>query len=171
MSKDPYKRLLSSVIAEVTAEFESMQGDLPADSPIERLFITALCSACSFLPTSQRLFIVAEDGEAVERIKVMGKSFVIVEAQKQIENWRVDYLIHAYDNGWPNRSEGWMRLIVECDGHDFHERTKAQAARDRSRDRRAQDLGIPMYRFTGGEIWNDPLGCAQQVMGWIARGS
>lgn len=49
-------------------------------------------------------------------------------------------------------------LAVECDGHEFHERTKQQAQRDKSRDRFLQSRGIPVFRFTGSEIFaNAPL--------------
>jgi hypothetical protein len=30
------------------------------------------------------------------------------------------------------------QIIVECDGHDFHERTKQQASRDKAHGRRNQ---------------------------------
>lgn len=39
--------------------------------------------------------------------------------------------------------------VIECDGHEFHERTKRQAARDRSRDRAIQAFGYRIFRFTG----------------------
>ncbi len=43
-------------------------------------------------------------------------------------------------------------LAIECDGHEWHERTKEQAARDRHKDRRRLARGIPTLRFTGSEI-------------------
>ena len=58
-------------------------------------------------------------------------------------------------------------LLIECDGHDFHERTKEQAARDRSKDRYAQHNGYPILRFTGSEIHRDAGDCASQVLGFI----
>lgn len=66
--------------------------------------------------------------------------------------------------------EGWRRLIVECDGHEFHERTKEQAAKDRSRDRASTLAGMEVFRFTGSELWRDPYGCAGQVIEWAERG-
>jgi len=54
-------------------------------------------------------------------------------------------------------------IAVECDGHDFHERTKEQAKADRSRDRAVQAAGLKILRFTGSEIHNDPFGCAAEV--------
>lgn len=54
-------------------------------------------------------------------------------------------------------------IALECDGHDFHERTKEQAKRDRKRDRDLQAQGFRVLRFTGSEIFRDALGCAGSV--------
>lgn len=60
-------------------------------------------------------------------------------------------------------------MIIECDGHDFHERTKRQAARDRRRDRAFQAAGLPILRFTGSEIYADPCECAREVFRMLDR--
>jgi hypothetical protein len=54
-------------------------------------------------------------------------------------------------------------IAVECDGHDFHERTKEQAKRDRKRDRDLQARGFRVLRFTGSEIFRDAMACAATV--------
>lgn len=54
-------------------------------------------------------------------------------------------------------------IIVECDGHEFHEKTKIQAARDKKRDRVLQSKGYNVFRFTGSEIYNDAISCAYEV--------
>ena len=54
-------------------------------------------------------------------------------------------------------------LAIECDGHKFHERTKEQAARDRSRDRTLMKHGFRVVRFTGSEIWHRANECAQEI--------
>lgn len=48
-----------------------------------------------------------------------------------------------------------VRLAVEVDGHDFHERTKEQARRDRVRDRSLTASGYVVLRFTASEVWHD----------------
>ena len=55
------------------------------------------------------------------------------------------------------------RLVVECDGFDFHERTKEQASRDRRRDRALQRAGFKVYRYTGSDIWADALGFSDKA--------
>ncbi len=59
---------------------------------------------------------------------------------------------------------GDAKVAVECDGHDFHERTKEQARRDKKRDRDLTAAGWTVVRFAGSEIWRDPYGCARQAM-------
>lgn len=54
-------------------------------------------------------------------------------------------------------------LDIECDGFDYHDRTKEQAARDRSRDQSLQAIGWYICRFTGSEIFRDAPGCAHRV--------
>jgi very-short-patch-repair endonuclease len=61
------------------------------------------------------------------------------------------------------------RVVVECDGHDFHERTKEQAAHDRQRDRWMQSQGWTVMRFTGSEIFKSPRRCAIEVIACIDR--
>jgi hypothetical protein len=50
-----------------------------------------------------------------------------------------------------------------CDGHDYHERTKEQAERDKSRDRALKRAGYDVIHFTGREIWRDPAKWAMEI--------
>ena len=84
-----------------------------------------------------------------------------VEKQKIILSYRVDFLLTVTGG-----SGTVSRLVVECDGHDFHERTKEQAAKDRSRDRALQQAGYTVFRFTGSEIYRAPMKCARQIFKW-----
>jgi very-short-patch-repair endonuclease len=56
-------------------------------------------------------------------------------------------------------------MVIECDGHDFHERTKQQASRDRERDRNLQSFGFLVFRYTGRDIWSDVFSCASEAIG------
>lgn len=80
-----------------------------------------------------------------------------VYVQAALGPYRVDLLLDVHVG------EHRKTLVIECDGHDFHERTKEQARRDRSRDRWMTERGITLLRFTGSEIWRDALACAQQI--------
>jgi very-short-patch-repair endonuclease len=83
--------------------------------------------------------------------------------QALLLDYRVDFLIVA--RGYRCSLDA---TVVECDGHEFHERTKAQAARDRRRDRRLTAAGYRVMRFTGAKIHWAAEGCADEVWQCIA---
>lgn len=86
------------------------------------------------------------------------EAFLVVCPQAEIERYRADFLFQIKDE-----SGKYQNLVVEVDGHDFHERTKSQAAHDKSRDRWMTSNGYQVMRFTGSEIWANPLQCAVEV--------
>lgn len=71
-----------------------------------------------------------------------------------VESYRLDLCLELHDVGV---------IAVECDGHEFHERTKQQAAYDKSRDRDLLILGIPTLRFTGSEIHHSIERCVGSI--------
>lgn len=58
-------------------------------------------------------------------------------------------------------------VAIECDGHDFHDRTKEQVARDKARDRFFTESDVRLFRFSGSEIWRDAGACADQVIEFV----
>ena len=84
---------------------------------------------------------------------------VVIVPQLPIGDYRVDFAIYAKE----------LKLVVEVDGHEFHEKTKAQAGRDKRRDRDLQQEGWAVFHFTGSEVWNDPFGCCDVINKFIQR--
>lgn len=80
-----------------------------------------------------------------------------VYPQHKSGGYRIDFAVHVT----AGQRSAW--IAVECDGHDFHERTKEQAARDKARDRALTAAGFRVMRFTGSEIHTSPMNCALQV--------
>lgn len=151
------------------------------ESPIEALLIQAV--DLRFLlnaPEFDQLEMVSDEDERWHLADLSGGPLVICRTQADIsagsrgeeEKWRSDFVFHCCGVSWSptGYSVRWHRLIVECDGHDFHERTKEQAARDRARDRAATLSGYDIMRFTGSQIWGDPWGCAGEVVAWANKG-
>lgn len=83
-------------------------------------------------------------------------------AQAPFDPYRPDFAVVSYFEKDCDTLP-WL-LLVEADGHNFHERTKEQAARDRSRDRFFASRGAVVLRFTGSEIYADADGCACEVV-------
>jgi hypothetical protein len=59
---------------------------------------------------------------------------------------------------------GAKRFAIETDGHDFHEKTKEQAASDKSRDRLLTAAGWTPIHFTGSEVYRNAHRCADDVL-------
>jgi very-short-patch-repair endonuclease len=95
-----------------------------------------------------------------------------IEPQRQLGDYRVDFLttgaVQRFVDGGPREGTrellGSAQIIVECDGHDFHDRTKAQARRDKRRDRALQLLGLDVFHYTGSELFEDVFKCAHEVV-------
>ena len=87
------------------------------------------------------------------------RASVVLSPQHQIGEHRVDFAI--FINGVASDEE--IKVVIECDGHDFHEKTKEQAARDKRRDRDLQIAGWKVLRFTGSEIWRNPEACIDHL--------
>lgn len=56
---------------------------------------------------------------------------------------------------------GWV--VVELDGHAFHERTPEQASRDRAMDRAIQLRGSYIFRFTHRELTRYMAACIADI--------
>lgn len=48
---------------------------------------------------------------------------------------------------------------IEIDGHEFHEKTKIQAQKDKQREREIVSAGYKILRFSGSEVFNNPAHC------------
>lgn len=167
MSDQIYERLLASAsVSDHVAYFlERSFGQKKyenAGSPIEELFAAALNAASTMSSYGAHVSI---DQDACQMKALADKAYkpasryqCTVIPQARILDYRVDFLIciHA-----PTAYRG---IVVECDGHDFHERTKEQVARDKSRDREIQKDGFRVFRFSGSEIWKNAIDRAAEVI-------
>lgn len=84
---------------------------------------------------------------------------ICIYPQARVDEYRLDFLLVRVAGGEPRRF-----VVVECDGHDFHERTKAQASRDKKRDRHFAKKGWLVLRYTGSDIWRSPGDCGLESL-------
>ncbi len=59
------------------------------------------------------------------------------------------------------------KLCVYTDGHTYHERTEEQAQRDRNIDRKLQELGFQVLRYTGKEVKENCEKIINDIKKWI----
>jgi very-short-patch-repair endonuclease len=141
-----------AVRAEYQAEDDFTRILLETESPIEAMFLSAVFEEGAF---DDVVFwergLHKHFGSAITRTEMA--------AQLQLESYRCDFAI------WHNHRNGTAtRIIVECDGHDFHDRTKEQAQRDKSRDRALTARGWRVLRFTGSELYRNAESCVAEIV-------
>lgn len=90
-----------------------------------------------------------------------------VKPQHPIGKYSADCLV--YYGFWDGPLNGEKLIVVECDGHDFHERTKQQAAHDKARDRFMHKAGYQVFRHTGSELYKNPYDAAFEVVSAACR--
>ena len=98
--------------------------------------------------------------------KLMGvesKHDVILDPQALLESpigtFQLDFIVRSKSDG-----SSRMRIGIEIDGHDFHEKTKEQATKDKRRERAIVASGVRILRFTGSEVFNHTRKCVQEVI-------
>lgn len=152
----------NQVAANAKEDYLDALGSLASrcESPIERVLIAALVAA----PIEGISFSASARPNSAE-VAMMGSSSSVewggeFYSQIGIGAYRADIFLKVFDR---KTKDNWLNLVIECDGHDFHERTKEQAARDKRRDRWFQSRGFLVLRFAGSEIWKDPTACVDEV--------
>lgn len=137
-----------SLVEDTHQKFERL-----TESPIEATLATALFMS---LRLNGMSFHIVKDSTV--RPPNSGQYAWVIAPQQKVGAYRLDFVI-----GWWV-SEKFECVVVECDGHDFHERTKEQASRDRRKDRDLQDTFKRVLRFTGSDIYRDAFACAEEII-------
>ena len=94
-----------------------------------------------------------------------------VEIHANGKRYFADFVFDYYGDGNPGyylEPENKLKLIVECDGHEFHEKTKEQVQHDNERDYDLKMAGYDVLHYSGSQIYNDPFKCAKEVYDYIA---
>lgn len=175
-NKVGFERLREQLDEYITGEWQWQADEAIGDSPIEKLLFFSLSVLVRHTnPEHNDMVIATSEDHLVELTTVvdgvgLGRNRLIVQPQASFYGRRVDFRIYALDWRGPQEKWKWRTLLVECDGHNFHERTKEQSTRDKRKDRHATVEGIDTFRFSGSDIWKDPWGCAREIMDWAVTG-
>ena len=107
-------------------------------------------------PPEQLLRLAFEDRQAAT------SAWYEITPQFEVKTARGKYRLDFVVGYWP-MDEVEIAVGVECDGHEWHDKTPAQAARDKARDRALAGFGFPVLRFAAIEVFNDANKCASEV--------
>lgn len=110
------------------------------ESPIEQLLICALYT--------------------ISRLNYLDNKLTFLP-QREIGKYRVDFLITYFD------SQSSKKIIVECDSQKFHERNELERRYEKARNRYLQTQGYKVFRFTGSEIFKNPLTVASEIISYM----
>ncbi len=171
MSKERWEEVFEECLRiHLNTEEDSRRRGFPyfsigMESPIEKAFAAALffshvwgvrfnCGNAGFKISLPDL------RDVMKRTKANGNDDLVLAAypQFQVGPYRLDFLIAA-----ALTTPEIHMIAIECDGHDFHEKTKDQAARDKKRDRYLVAQGIRVLHFTGAEIHRDARKCVAEL--------
>ena len=134
------------------------------DSPIEQIFVADCFSRgweWSGTEAEWEATVGAPLSVGFRDFLSRGSATIFTQIEIPKLHARVDFMFVA------SGKETLSPIVVELDGHDFHERTKEQAKRDKSRDRAMTALGWRVLRFTGSEIVRDVRACVDEVEGLL----
>jgi very-short-patch-repair endonuclease len=125
-------------------------------SPIEHLFLIACHAMCALQCVEINPDPLINDDYELDS----AKGFYIHQ-QAMISKYRVDFLI--FQIGWAP-SKMFTPVIVELDGHAFHDKNKEQRAYEKARDRALVRDGYKVLHFTGSEVNADPFKVAFEAL-------
>lgn len=125
-------------------------------SPIEDLFYIAARAHCvaeftQFNPDP----IERKDGE------IIYPSGVHVSTQHRVGKYRADFLVQQFGMA---PEDVCSPVIVELDGHAFHDKDKQQRSYEKRRDRDFVRAGYRVVHFTGSDVVADPYAVAFEVL-------
>lgn len=145
------KESLSGVLLFVEEELEEIQ------SPIEKIFYLSLTE----------YYVDDSIGDPMSQYNLLIN--LQPELQFGKKKYRPDFeviMLQYIQVGGQDKIRDFT-CYIECDGHDFHERTKEQAKNDRKKDRDFMSKGLNLIRFTGSEIYNSHMKCSKEVINFM----
>ena len=143
---------VSSHLIALSADAEMMLEEslLECESPIEQLLALSL--------EELKIKNIYKFNPFIDVVEIEKQKVITCEDKK----YRVDFLIPVIYKNQDNKC-----FVIECDGHEFHQKTKEQVERDNTRMRKLQKNGYEVIRFSGTEIWHRPYKCANEILNII----
>lgn len=116
-------------------------------SPIEKILYVAM--AIHFVKNDIFMFVNCQ-----KEIKIDGK--------KYIADFVIEY--DKYMNYYLNED---FKLVIECDGYEWHHANKKQVENDYERENALKLNGYDVIRFTGSKIYKEPIECVKEIIEYI----
>ena len=129
--------------------------------------LQALCASCDSVIEKDMAQALIDNADLcatgaptvlTPRETVEGPGKLLIASQHVLGRFRADFALMI---------EGGRKVVIECDGIEWHDRTNQQFISERQRERDILIMGWPVMRFTGAEIMRDPNACAADVAAYL----
>src|SRR3990167_5718970 len=126
------------------------ETDKPITSPPEQIFYIYWVECCQF-------------------------RLVTLEPQYKVGSFYADFYVNCLDyfvNEWPSLpieiyraiEQDLPKILVEIDGHKWHEKSLDQVEADKQRERFFIAHGYTVIRFTAREVFKNPVACVMEIL-------
>jgi very-short-patch-repair endonuclease len=133
--------------------------DIGLQSPIEDMFWVAAKLICeAHYNDVNPDFIENLDKSITEQ------TGIYIWPQYKVGKYKVDFLV--YQNGI-GPEDILSPVIVELDGHQFHDKDKHQRSYEKARDRYFVKQGYKVVHYTGSDVVKDPFKVAHEVLSMV----
>jgi very-short-patch-repair endonuclease len=132
--------------------------DRSSDSPIEDLFYIACHLQCASVG------VEVNSCRWVAPMKYQRGEGIHITPQHPVGKYKADFLIEQVRIG---PDEILTPIIVELDGHAFHDKDKRQRSYEKARDREMLRAGYKVLHFTGSDVVADPLKVAYEALEFL----
>jgi very-short-patch-repair endonuclease len=154
-ASDDYGRIAS---ARFSQDMHCQIVEIEIASPIEQMFLIAMHVMCAANFDKVNPAPIEDSADKL----TLGFG-VHIFPQERIGRYTVDFLVKR--TGFYGDVTG--EVIVELDGHDFHDKDKRQRSYEKARDRFLVKSGYKVLHFTGSDVVADPYKVAHEVMDTI----
>lgn len=136
--------------------FPECWNDESIKSPIEKIFLTAFEIYCN-CEDKEQLYLFPQKEIECENHKY------IIDFEFDSDDYLTKLLLK---DEIVNKN---FKLAIECDGYEFHQKTKEQVQHDNEREYELKMAGYEVLRFSGTQIYNNPLKCAEDTYNYIMK--
>ncbi|MRT94596.1 endonuclease domain-containing protein [Ancylomarina sp. 16SWW S1-10-2] len=177
-----FRDAISNII-ETTSTAEKMNISIENANILDKHYAEdKLCQNCKYQLTNNCLTCLFDLQSPLERklFIALNEEYIRFEAQYPL-NWKGEKISiegKSYNNPKNNFKEVLtvadfyiekkdVKLCVYTDGHTYHERTEEQAQRDKRIDRKLQELGFQVLRYTGKDVNENTGFIMAEIKKWI----
>ena len=140
----------------IEAFYPEFWNDESIKSPIEQIFITAFEIYCKY-NNKENIYLFPQ------KEVICNEKKYYIDFEFKADDYLTQLLLGEKIKNYN------FKLAIECDGYEFHQKTKKQVQKDNEREYDLKMAGYEVLRFSGTQIYNNPLKCAEDTYNYIMK--